>query len=150
MASEAVITAVEARADAALSTYERVPLDDYSIAPTPPRNVDEFICTRFVGTRRQRGEIGGDPDEETNAYFEDGNFRIDVYIRIIPRNASGQTKEQRIRAVVEDVIGAFLGRSFDNVEIFSATNGLDLPAGAPAGFWADSISFGFHYEHFGP
>lgn len=150
MASTALIAAVEARCDAALPQFTRIPLDDYSIAPTPPNNLDEFICTRYVGTTRDRLEVGGDPDAETNAYAEDGNFRIDVYIRVNPKFSSGNTKEARLQAVVETVIRAFLGKNFDNVEIFTVSNGLDLPAGAPPGWWADSISCGFHFESFGP
>lgn len=150
MASSEVIAAVKARLTAALPSYAQVQLSDYSQAPTPPANVDEFLCARFVGTHRQRGEIGGDEDAETNVYFEDGSFRIDVYVRINPRLSAGQTLEDRRQAVTEDVIAAFLGRRFDNVEVFSTANGLDLPAGAPPGWWGDSISCGFHFEHFGP
>ena len=48
------------------------------------------------------------------------------------------------------VVAAFLGQTFSNVEIFTVTTGLDVPNGAPTGWWAESISCGFHYEHFGP
>ena len=146
MASKPVSDAVVARLATELAQFTAIPLSDYSVAPRPPNDVDEFICARFIGTYRERAEIGGDPPEDC-AVFEDGTFRIDVYVRINPKSASGQTLETRMQTVRETVIAAFINHAFDGVEIFSASTGLDLPAGAPPGWWADSIGFGFHFEH---
>lgn len=146
MASKPVITAVTSRLAAELGQFTTVPLDDYGVAPRPPNDVDEFICARFIGTYRERAEIGGDPPGDC-AVFEDGTFRIDVYVRINPKLGSGQTLETRLQDVRETVIAAFINQAFGGVEIFSASTGLDLPAGAPPGWWADSIGFGFHFEH---
>lgn len=150
MTSSAVQTAVIAHIASALSAYSYVENKDYRASAKPPSNVDEFISARFPGSTRIRGEVGGDPADEINAYFEDGAFRIDVFVRGNPQFSTTAPNQDREIAIREAVVRAFMGKSIANVEIFSVTTGLEVPAGAPSGWWAESISCGFHYEHFGP
>ena len=150
MASQAVRSAVKAHVQSALSAYFFVDNEIYSASIKLPIDRDLVISTRFPGTSRERSEIGADPASNSNAYFEDGAFRIDVYSRIKPIIGLVPANQDTQIAMTEAVINAFLGKTIQNVEIFRVASGLDVPAGVPPGWWADSISCGFHYEHFGP
>lgn len=148
MASKLIIDAISAYVQAQFPTVHYEENRDYAESVKPPANVDEFISLRFPGTARTRGEIGGADGQ--NAYFEDGAFRVDVYVRVKSRNAPGAANQDRLHEIREGVVTAFLGRTISNIEIFRVATGLDVPAGAPQGWWAESVSCGFHYEHFGP
>lgn len=150
MASREIIEAITAYVQTALPTLAFVANRNYAEAVKPPNDVDEFMSARFPGTARVRGEVGGDPLAEQNAYFEDGAFRIDLFVRINSKMTPGAANQDRLHALREDIVTAFLGKTISNIEIFRVATGLDVPAGAPQGWWAESISCGFHYEHFGP
>lgn len=148
MASKEVIDAITAHVrDGALgAAYRFIENRNYAQSVEIPADVDEAISLRFPGTTRMRDEVGG----ETNLYPEDGSFRIDVYVRIRSKLTTGPANQDRLQTVSEEVVQAFLGRTISNIEIFRVSNGLDVPAGAPPGYWTDSVSCSFHFEHFGP
>lgn len=150
MASQEVRDAINAYTQSALSAYFFIPNERYDVAIKLPANRDLVISARFPGTSIERGEVGGDSAQETNIYFEDGSFRIDVFSRINPVVGTGPANQDTQIAMTEAVRKAFLGKAIQNVEIFRIATGLDLPAGVPQGWWTDSISCSFHYEHFGP
>lgn len=150
MASKFIIDTISAYIEATMAPTPFVENRIYAESVKPPLNVDEYISARFPGTARMRSEVGGDPAAMQNAYFEDGSFRIDLYVRIKSVNASGAANQDRLHALRESVVTAFLGKTISNIEIFRVATGLDVPAGAPQGWWTESISCGFHYEHFGP
>lgn len=150
MASKFIIDTISAYVEATLAPTVFVENRNYAESVKPTLNVDEFLSARFPGTSRVRGEVGGDPEAEQNAYFEDGAFRIDVYVRRKSVTTPDAANQDRLHALREDVVTAFLGKTISNIEIFRVATGLDVPAGATQGWWAESISCGFHYEHFGP
>lgn len=142
--------AVIAHIQSALSAYTYKENKNYAEFMAFPVDVDQFVSARFPGSARTRSEIGADPSENANLYNEDGAFRIDVFARLKPNASASPTNQDTQIAMTEAVVTAFMGKTISNVEIFRVATGLDLPAGVPPGWWGDSISCGFHYEHFGP
>lgn len=150
MASKFIIDTISAYVQTQVAPVRYVENRVFAEAAKPPADVDEFVSARFPGTMRSRSEVGGDPAALQNAYPEDGSFRVDIYVRINPRLASVATNQDRLHTLRETIVPLFLGRTISNIEIFRVATGLDVPTGAPQGWWAESISCSFHYEHFGP
>lgn len=150
MASTFIITTISDYIEANIAPTRYVENRNYSEAAKPPADADEFISARFPGTSRVRSEVGAAPEDEQNVYFEDGSFRIDLYVRANSRLAPSATNQDRLHALREVVVALFLGKTISNIEIFRVATGLDVPTGAPPGWWTESVSCGFHFEHFGP
>ena len=167
MASKAVKDAIESAVEnfisigdpVILSNMQYLKTSNYTEARKFPRGVDEFISTRFPGSAIIRNEIGGTSDDRQtgeNLYTEDASFRIDVFVRVSARTRSGNqppstiTYQDRLYDIIEGVRTAFLGKTFDNVEIFGVQSGMGRPDDADLGWWADSLSFQYHFEHLGP
>lgn len=124
-----------------------------------PQSVDEFISARFPGSVILRDEIGGTAEDRStgeNLYTEDAAFRVDCFVRVNARQGPGSfagstvTRQDRLYELMEGVKSAFLGKTFEGVEIFGVQNGMGTPDDAPNGWWGDSLSFQYHFEHFGP
>lgn len=148
--------AVEAFANA--NSLHYVKNQNYTDARKPPRDQNEWIRTRFPSSAILRDEIGGTDEDGLdgdNLYEENAAFRIDIAVRIHSRGGPGTeppsqiVHEERLDEIKQLIVDNFLGRTFSNVEIFGIQDGLDV-SDVDVGFWTESLSIQFHFEHFGP